>query len=62
MIEPTPAGPQCVLPGAEKATDAVMAQRGANAPMRASKPQREAGPLFAGDTQLDLIDAIRRAP
>ena len=58
VIEQTAIGPQYVLPGAEKATHAAMAQRGSDAPLRARKPQREAGPLFAGDTQLDLIDAI----
>jgi hypothetical protein len=38
MIERTLAGEQCVLPGAEKATDATLAQRLADAPLR---PKRE---------------------
>lgn len=37
-IDRTPAGEQHVLPGAEKATDAALAQRLADAPLR---PKRE---------------------
>jgi hypothetical protein len=61
MIDATHAGPQYVLPGAEKATHATMARMGSDAPLRSKAPQRHAGPLFAGDTQLDLIDAISRS-
>ena len=72
-IDRTPAGGQYVLPGAEKATHATMAQRGCDAPLRSTKPTtapraslvrpppQHAGPLFSdGASQLDLLDAIRR--
>lgn len=36
----TPAGPQTVLPGAERATGATMAQRKADAPLRPKANQR----------------------
>lgn len=40
MLEQTPAGKQTVLPGAEKATQATMAQRGSDAPMLPKKAQK----------------------
>jgi hypothetical protein len=52
-------GPQHVLPGAERASDRVAAERRWSAPARAVRPQREAGPLFAADQQTDLIDYLR---
>ena len=58
VIEQTPIGPQYVLEGAERIPDRALAERRWSAPKRATKLQRQAGPLFAGDTQLDLIDAI----
>ena len=60
-IDRTPIGDQHVLAGAEKATDAQIAQRRANAPLRPNRIQLPIGGLF-GDahTQTDLIDAIRR--
>ena len=58
MIDQTPIGPQHVIPGAERVTDRVVAERRWSAPNRESKPQREAGPLFAGETQIDLIDYL----
>lgn len=59
-LDRTPIGDQHVIPGAEKATDATMAQRRANAPLRPTRIQLPIGGLF-GDThtQTDLIDAIR---
>lgn len=59
-VDYTPIGPQHVLPGAERAPDRVVAERRWSAPSRSSKPQREAGPLFAADTQIDLIDYLGR--
>jgi len=59
MIDHTPIGPQHVLPGAERISDRVIAERRWSAPARASRPQREAGPLFATDQQIDLIDYLR---
>lgn len=61
VIDLTPAGPQHVLPGAERALQATMAQRGADAPLRPRKPQKPAAGLFEGNSQLDIIDAIRKA-
>jgi hypothetical protein len=39
-IDATEAGPQLVLPGAERASDAKLAQRAANAPLKPTKAQR----------------------
>jgi hypothetical protein len=39
-IDRTPAGQKHVLPGAEPASDAAMARRAADAPLRARVPQR----------------------
>ncbi len=62
VIEQTPIGPQYVLPGAERASDATMAQRKADAPMRPKVPQKPVAGLFGDDArQLDLIDTIRAA-
>lgn len=58
----TPAGQQTVLPGAEKATQATMAQRRADAPLKPKAIQRpcDAG-LFSDDAkQIDLVDFISR--
>lgn len=44
-IDRTPAGDQHVLPGAEKAADAVMAQRLADAPLRPKRAQQLATSL-----------------
>jgi len=58
----TPAGPQHVIPGAERVGDGELAQRRANAPMRPSAQQKACGgPLQRrrpATRQLDLIDAI----
>ncbi len=58
----TPAGPQHVLPGAEKASDTAMVRRAAVKPLRASVPQRPcAVGLFSDETlQTDLMSLIRR--
>jgi hypothetical protein len=40
-------GPQLVLPGAERITDAELAKRRAGAPLRAKKPQEPPGGLFS---------------
>jgi hypothetical protein len=61
MIEHTPAGPQHVIPGAERVGDGALTQRRADAPMRPSVPQKPVAGLFSDDArQLDLIDAIRK--
>jgi hypothetical protein len=61
-IDRTPAGPQHVLPGAEKASDAAMARHAATKPLRARKPQEPCDRgLFSGDAaQADLLDLIGR--
>jgi hypothetical protein len=61
-IETTPAGPQHVLPGAEKASDATMARRGAEKLLRARVPQRPCDHgLFSDDAvQSDLLHLIGR--
>ena len=62
MIEHTPAGPQHVLPGADKIGDGALAQRRADAPMRPTAPQKPPGGLFGdGAAQLDIGDLIRPA-
>ena len=59
MIDQTPIGPQYVIPGAERIGEGAEAQRKADAPMRARKPQKPAGGLFADDAkQVDLMDLL----
>jgi hypothetical protein len=58
MIEQTPIGPQYVIPGAEKATSATMAQRRANEPLRAKVAQKPIGGLFGDEhKQLSLWES-----
>jgi hypothetical protein len=61
-IDRTRAGPQHVLPGAEKASDATMARRAAAKPLRASAPQQPCDiGLFSNDAaQSDLLHLIGR--
>lgn len=58
----TPIGDQGVIPGAEKASTAVLLQRRANAPLRPARWQRPCDEGLFGDrhAQTDLIDQIRR--
>jgi len=60
-IDKTPAGPQCVLPGAE-CREAGRAQRAADKPLMARVPQRPCDiGLFSDDAaQADLLDLIGR--
>jgi hypothetical protein len=60
MIDHTPAGPQYVIPGAERVGDGTLAQRRADAPLRPTAPQKPPGGMF-GDApaQIDLIDVLR---
>ncbi len=53
---------QTVIPGAEKASDATMAQRGANARLKPKAPQKAADTGLFGDekNQTDLLDAINK--
>ena len=48
---------QCVLPGAERVTDAVVAQRRADAPLKPKRAQESPGGLwdYEGE-QLDLVE------
>lgn len=49
--------PQTVIPGAERITSKEEAQRKADAPLKASKPQQDVGGLFGDDSkQTDLMD------
>jgi len=49
--------PQLVIPGAERATDADMAQRKADAPLKPKAPQKDPGGLFSDEMdQKDLLD------
>jgi hypothetical protein len=49
--------PQAVIPGAERASDATMAQRKADAPLKAKVEQKDVGGLFGDDSkQTDLMD------
>jgi len=61
-IDRTPVGPQHVLPGAEKASDAIIARRAAAKPLRSHVPQQPCDiGLFSDDaSQSDLFDLIRR--
>lgn len=56
-LDNTPAGPQTVLPGAEKASDATMAQRRADAPLKPKKAQRpcDAGLFSDEKNQISLF-------
>jgi hypothetical protein len=57
-------GPQLVLPGAERITDAELAKRRAGAPLRAKKPQEPPGGLFSQgepQKQIDLEEVINIA-
>jgi hypothetical protein len=55
-IDRTEAGAQVVLPGAEKATNATMAQRRADEPLRAKVAQKPVGGLFGdGHRQIELF-------
>jgi hypothetical protein len=59
-IDSTPTGPQHVLPGAEKASDATMARRAAARPLRPRVPQHPCDiGLFSDDAaQVDLLHLI----
>jgi hypothetical protein len=61
-IDRTPAGPQHVLAGAEKASDATMARLYAAKPLRPRVPQRPCDlGLFSDDAaQSDLLPLIGR--
>jgi hypothetical protein len=49
--------PQLVIPGAERASDKTMAQRKADAPLKPSVAQKDAGGLFSDEMdQKDLLD------
>jgi hypothetical protein len=60
-IDHTAAGLQHVLTGAERASDAALAQRRADAPLRPAKPQARCDHgLFSEDArQGDLVDLAR---
>jgi hypothetical protein len=61
-IDHTPAGPQHVIPGAERVGDGTLAQRRADAPLKPRVPQRPCDHgLFSDDAaQADLLDVIGR--
>jgi hypothetical protein len=61
-IDRTPAGQQYVLPGAEGASDAAMARRAADTPLRPRVPQQRCDHgLFSDDAaQVDLLHLIGR--
>lgn len=61
-IEHTFAGPQHMLPGTEKASDATMAQRSSAKPLRPRVPQVPCNiGLFSDDAaQADLLDLMGR--
>lgn len=64
-VEPGAEGkPQMVIPGAEKAPQAQMLQRRADATLRAKAPQKalDIGLFGDGHTQLDLVDLAKVAP
>jgi hypothetical protein len=53
--------PQLVIPGAERATDATMAQRGADAALKPKVAQKEPGGLFSDEqNQGDLLDLAKK--
>ena len=61
-IDSTPAGPQHVLPGAERASDATVARLNAAKPLRPRVPQEpcDVG-MFSDDAaQADLLHLIGR--
>jgi hypothetical protein len=52
---------QLVIPGAERASDATMAQRGADAALKPKVAQKEAGGLFSDERdQGDLLDLAKK--
>lgn len=57
-------GDQLVIPGAEKASDATMAQRGADAALKPAADQKPADEGLFGSSadQADLVDRLRAAP
>jgi hypothetical protein len=59
-IDRTPTGPQHVLPGAEKASDATIARLAAAKPLRSCVPQQPCDiGLFSDDAaQADLLHLI----
>ena len=61
-IDGTPTGPQHVLPGAEKASDATIARLAAAKPLRPRIPQQPCDHgLFSDDAaQADLLHLIGR--
>jgi hypothetical protein len=61
-IDRTPVGPQHVLPGAEKASDATIARHAAAKPLRSRVPQQPCDiGLFSDDaSQSDLLHLTRR--
>jgi hypothetical protein len=61
-IDSTPAGPQRVLPGAEKASDATMVRFAAAKPLRPRVPRQSCDiGLFSEDAaQVDLLHLIGR--
>lgn len=63
-VEQTAAGEQTVLPGAEKATDADLAQKKADEPLKPDVAQKPADEGLFGDerNQGDLIDEIKKKP
>ena len=64
MIEKPAAGPQYILAGASRAGDGGIAQRRANAPLRASKAQQPCDHgLFSDDArQRDICDLLADLP
>lgn len=62
--EQTEAGEQTVLPGAEKATDADLAQKKADEPLKPDVAQKPADEGLFGDerNQGDLLDEIKKKP
>jgi hypothetical protein len=62
-IDSTPAGPQHVIPGAERVGDGTLPQKRADAPMRRSVPQNPPAGLFSDDArQLDMCDLLANRP
>jgi hypothetical protein len=53
-----------VIPGAEKAADKTMAQRGADAPLKPKANQKPADDGLFGDghKQTDLLDMVAKKP
>jgi hypothetical protein len=61
-IDRTPAGPQYVIPGAERVGDGTLAQRRVDKPLQPRAPQRPCDHgLFSDDAaQADLLHLIGR--